>query len=519
MRLVTPEQMREMDRRTIEEVGVPGLVLMERAALGAVRALSDYLPDERFGRIGILCGGGNNGGDGIAMGRMLASEGYEPMIVLLSSPDSLSPDASTQLEIARNIDLDIIDFSDVDADELEEHLDTLPQALVWVDALLGTGLDRPVEGGYATAIDFLNRQPLLFAVDIPSGIHGSSGRVMGVAVHADVTATFGAVKLGQAVDPGRMHCGDLHVVDIGIPRSVELEVGFEAELLDASWTFLRMAPREEDSHKGDSGKLLLLAGSHEKTGAALLAARGALASGAGLLTVGTHERVVERIAPVVNEAMAAHMLADTRDENALERLLEFLPGVDAVGVGPGMGTTDGARAAVDALLSSHAGAVVFDADALTILAGAPDYDAIRHFCDDGIAVLTPHPGEMARLCHCTIEEVLEAPVERTRTLARETGAYVVLKTGTTLVAAPDGRLAVNASGNPGMATGGMGDILTGMITARLAEGSEPPFEAVCLAVHAHGLAGDSAATTTGERGLSAGALVDELPATWRDLES
>ncbi|MGM0558235.1 MAG: NAD(P)H-hydrate dehydratase [Myxococcota bacterium] len=519
MRLVTPEQMREMDRRTIEEVGIPGLVLMERAALGAVQALSDYLPEDRFGRIGILCGGGNNGGDGIAMGRMLASEGYEPMLVLLGSPDSLSPDAASQLEIARHIDLDIIDFSGVEADELDDHLEALPDALVWIDALLGTGLDRPVEGSYATAIDFLNRQPLIFAVDIPSGIHGDSGQVMGVAVHADVTSTFGAVKLGQTIDPGRKHCGDLRVVDIGIPRSVELEVGFEAELLDESWTFLRMSPREEDTHKGDSGKLLLLAGSHEKTGAALLAARGALASGAGLLTVGTHERVVERIAPVVNEAMAAHMLADTRDEHALERLLEFLPGVDAVGAGPGMGTSDGARAALDALLSSSVPALVCDADSLTILSGFDDYNDLAAYCEDGTAVLTPHPGEMARLCDCTIKDVLAAPVDQTRTLARRTGAYVVLKTGTTIIAAPDGRLAINSTGNPGMATGGMGDVLTGMITARLAERTEPPFEAVCLAVHAHGLAGDTAATTTGERGLSAGALVDELPTTWRDLES
>jgi NAD(P)H-hydrate epimerase len=519
MRLVTPEQMREMDRRTIEEIGVPGMVLMERAALGAVQALAEYLPDERFGRIGILCGGGNNGGDGIAMGRMLASDGYEPMLVLLSDPEGLTGDADRQLEIARNIDLDIIDFSEVDADEIEEHLDALPDALVWIDALLGTGLDRPVEGSWATAIDFLNRQPLIFAVDIPSGISGSTGQIMGVAVRADVTATFGGVKLGQALDPGRKHCGDLQIVDIGIPLGVELEVGFEAELLDASWTFLRMAPREEDTHKGDSGKILLLAGSHEKTGAALLATRGALASGAGLLTVGTHEDVVERVAPVVNEAMAAHMLSHTHDEDALERLHEFVPGVDAVGVGPGIGTSDGARDAVDALIESDVEAAVFDADALTILAGHENWDALAGFAERSVAVLTPHPGEMARLCDCTIDEVLSDPVDAARQLANETGCYVVLKTATTLIAAPDGRLAVNASGNPGMATGGMGDVLTGMITARLAERTEPPLEAICLSVYAHGVAGDSAATTCGERGLSAGALADELPATWRDLES
>jgi NAD(P)H-hydrate epimerase len=518
MRLVTPEQMREMDRRTIEEVGIPGLVLMERAALGAVQTMYEYLPADQLGQICFVCGGGNNGGDGIAMARMVASHGYEPVIVLMSGADSIAGDAATNLEIARKLDIAIVELGACDPDEVGDRLEELGECVAWCDALLGTGIDRDVEGRYAAAIEFLNRQAFLFSVDIPSGINGTSGEEMGVGVHADVTATFGELKLGQALYPGRVHCGDLHVIDIGIPLTVTAAVGWEADLIDGTWARERMAARPVDYHKGDSGKLLILAGSHEKTGAALLATRGALASGAGLLTVGTHDAVVSRVAPAVHEAMAAHLLSNTPDDTCQRRLAEFLDNVDAVGMGPGMGTTDGAREALMTVLDSRVDAAVFDADALTLLAQEDGYDRLRSFADERTVVLTPHPGEMATLCGCSIAEVTAAPLDRARALADETGAFVVLKTATTIVCAPDGRAAVNSTGNPGMSTGGVGDVLTGVITARLAERSEAPFDAVCLAVYAHASAGDLAAEALGERGMGAVNLAEHLPDVWKQLE-
>jgi NAD(P)H-hydrate epimerase len=510
--------MREMDRRTIEEVGLPGLVLMERAALGAVQALYEYLPAASTGQICFVCGGGNNGGDGIAMARMVASGGYQPVIALMSAAESMGGDAAKNLEIARHLNLQIVELADCAPDDVDAKLDDLGDCVAWCDALLGTGLDREVEGRYAAAIEFLNRQRFVLSVDIPSGVNAASGEVMGTGVRADATATFAEVKLGQALYPGRMHCGDLHVIDIGIPASVTGEVGWEAELIDAAWASSRMTSRPPDYHKGASGKVLLVAGSHEKTGAALLAARGALASGAGLLTVGTHEAVVSRVAPVINEAMAAHLLSNTPDEGCSQRLGDFLGRVDAVGMGPGVGADEGARHALMSVLDSQVAAAVFDADALTLLAQEADFQRLRSFCADRTVVLTPHPGEMARLCDCSIAEVTSAPIEKARALAAETGALVVLKTATTLVCAPDGRLAVNSTGNPGMSTGGVGDVLAGIITARLAEQSEAPFDAVCLAVYAHASAGDLAADDLGERGMSAVSLAEHLPNAWKQLE-
>jgi ADP-dependent NAD(P)H-hydrate dehydratase / NAD(P)H-hydrate epimerase len=519
MKLTTPEQMRQMDQRTIAEVGIPGIVLMERAALGAVAALVEEMPDVDQGRVGLLCGGGNNGGDGLAMARMLSERGVEALVVLLSEADSMRGDAATNLEIARSHDLELVELGEAPPEEVAHTLDALGPCAAWCDALLGTGLDREVAGRYAAAIAFLNRQRFVLAVDIPSGVDAATGQVLGCGVEADVTATFGALKLGHALYPGRSLCGDLHLVDIGIPEAVVDEVGWAGELLERRWARSKMQPRPAVYHKGDSGKLLILAGSHQKTGAALLASRGALCSGVGLLTVGTHAEAVSRIAPAIHEAMAAELLSEAADPNCEERLREFLPQVDAVAAGPGMGTSDGPRQALEAVLQSDVEAAVFDADALTILAGAPDYAELRAFAQSATVVLTPHPGEMARLCGCAIDDILADPVERATALAERTGAIVVLKMAATLVASPDGELAVNATGNPGMATGGVGDVLTGVIAARLAEASEAAFDAVCLSVYAHGQAGDDAAELLGERGMGAVDLAEQLPLVWKRLES
>jgi len=519
MKLVSHAQMREMDRRTIQEIGLPGAVLMERAALGAVDALLDHFSSSEPDRVGILCGGGNNGGDGVAMARILHRRGVESDLTFLSSTDSVGGDAGTNLRIAERLGFDVRDFGDLEPDEVARNLGKLPPCDIWVDALLGTGLTGEVRGRYVPAVEFLEERSPVFAVDIPSGIHGETGRVMGVAVEADATATFGGVKLGQALYPGRAHCGALYPVEIGIPEKIRRDVGFAAEWLDGDWAGAQLTPRPDVYHKGRSGRILAVAGSHEKTGAALLTARGALAGGAGLITVGTTAEVVERVAPAVPEVMAAELVARDEASEVGDRLGDFTERVDVVAAGPGLGTHPGAVEAVETILRGESDALVLDADALNIAADEIRDDRLAEAADVRTVVLTPHPGEMGRLTGRSVPEILAAPIESASEFARETGAIVALKMAATVVAAPDGRVAVNRSGNPGMATGGTGDVLTGIVAARTAESTGDPFVDTCLAVWAHGAAGDRTAADCGERGLRATDLADELPAVWDRAES
>ncbi|MFU8806019.1 MAG: NAD(P)H-hydrate dehydratase [Bradymonadaceae bacterium] len=515
MKLVTPSQMREMDRRTIEDIGLPGIVLMERASLGAADILVEHFSLSPPARVGFLCGGGNNGGDGLAMARILASRGFEVVIALLKGPSGLSPDATTNHAVCERLGLPIEILEDETS--LRNDLEAMGDVDLWCDALFGTGLDRDIEGRYALAIEFLNDQLApVFSVDIPSGIHGTTGQVMGVAVEAEATATFAYPKLGQALYPGRAHCGELYTIEIGIPVTVANEVGFEALLLTELAAMGHLPPRPPTFHKGNAGRVLVLAGSREKAGAALMTTRAALVSGAGLLTVGTVAEIVPRIPLAIPEAMSRTLLSSHADPATERELADFLSSVHIVAMGPGMGMGTGARNALRVVMESGIDAVVFDADALNLLADL-DLEGLSDFASSARVTLTPHPGEMARLCQVTMADIVAKPVEYSRALARRTGAVIVLKIASTVIAAPDGRLAINTSGNPGMATGGMGDALTGIIAARQAD-IDDPFTAACLAVFAHGAAADEAAKTAGQRGLTVMDLLDTLPGLWRRME-
>jgi ADP-dependent NAD(P)H-hydrate dehydratase / NAD(P)H-hydrate epimerase len=498
--VVSPAQMREMDRITIEEIGVPGVVLMERAALAAVEVVSRLEP----ARVGLLCGGGNNGGDGLAMARLLALAGVPVWVGLLVPGERLRGDAAINLKAARGCGVEVVEITDLAQLGLAGACD------VWVDALLGTGLDREVTGLFAQAVGWLNAQRArVVSVDIASGVHGETGQVLGCAVQADVTVTFGAAKLGCVIQPGRALCGALEVVDIGLPPAVVARVGHAAAWLTPQWAAGRLGLRPRALHKGGAGRVVVVGGSHEMTGALLLAARGAMVGGAGLVTAVTRAEVVARVAVAVPEVMAVAGIGE--EDGALERAVR---GADVVVVGPGMGQ-DGTAAALAAVLGGEA-ALVLDADALNLIASTLTLRA-QLAGRDGVAVLTPHPGEMARLCGCSVAEVERAPVWRARGLAVELSAVVVLKLSTTIIAAPDGRLAVSGVGNPGMASAGMGDALSGLMGARLAEEADP-FEAACLAVYQHGRAGDLAAASGGERALVASALLDHAGLAMRELE-
>lgn len=511
MLLVTADQIREMDRRTIEDVQIPGIVLMERAALGAVDAMIAHFALTPGSRVGLLCGGGNNGGDGFAMARLLAELQIDVWVGAMRAPVTYSDDAATNAEVLDALGIQIHDLSGFSEDDLLHSLLGVEPCDVWIDALFGTGLDRDVEGAYAIAIEFLNSQPRVFAVDIASGIHADTGQVMGTAVNASATATFAHPKIGQALYPGRQRCGSLYPVDIGIPASITRDVGWEAELLvNDRW----IPPRPLTMHKGQAGRVLAIGGEPGKTGAILMTAQAALKSGAGLLVVGTYDDCVNQIAPAINEAMAIAVLARTIEQSHVDELDDHLDWADVIAIGPGLGTHSGALEILEAVLDSE-GTVVVDADGLTLL--AENRMQLRNIETDQL-VLTPHPKEAARLCGCRTEDVLRDPVGRALEIAEDWDALVVLKGAATVVARHEPRrIAVNSTGNPGMATGGMGDALTGIIAAQLCE-ELPAFDAVANAVWAHGTAADAAVEMTGERGLTVTALLQALPGVWKGLE-
>lgn len=500
MELVSPSQMREIDRTTIEEIGVPGIVLMERASLGAVEHLLNSAPAE-LDRVGIVCGGGNNGGDGLAMGRLLSDREIDVVIVLLGHPEEGS-DAHTNLTICQNLSLEIIDLSEEDGARCVEVLSEIAPPDVWCDAIFGTGLDRPIEGKYRDVVEWLAAQPRLFGVDIPSGIDGSTGQILGCATKCFATATFGLPKLGQAVEPGRSHCGELHVVDIGIPPVV-----FEQVRTSATWLtsdLFHLPPRPRNMHKGDAGRVIIVGGATGTTGASLMAAQSALRSGAGLVTIAAPPEAATAIHAALPQVMALDWTSD--------ELASRLDGADVVVAGPGMGQSDDARRALRRAISSSA-SLILDADALNLIATGEVELTDRA----APTFLTPHPGEAARLLGDTAGELLAAPYHTARRLASNFDAVAIFKSSCAIIAGLE-ELAVNASGNPGMATGGMGDSLCGILAARACV-TEDPFEAACEAVFAHGMAADIAAERNGERGLTVDDLLMALPKVWLLWES
>jgi NAD(P)H-hydrate epimerase len=505
MRLVTAAEMRTLDRLTIEG-GTPGHVLMERAGAGATAVFLQCVPRlrRRGARALIVAGKGNNGGDGFVIARLLKQRGVRVQVALLGRAADVGGDALRNLRAYTRRRGALVEVTD------EAGLARLAAMAAGVDAVVdaifGTGLRDEVRGLPAAAIEIINTcgAPVL-AVDIPSGLDADTGRPLGVAVQAEATATFGFAKVGQVQHPGIRHCGALAVVDIGIADAALAAVPARTALLDAS-TAARLVPRRDaEAHKGDCGHVLVLAGSFGHTGAAHLAARGAGRAGAGLVTLVGPASLYPVYAAGVREAMTASLPDDGgRIRFDPEPLAALVAGKTAVVVGPGLGTHEGAAATVRWLLEHTTLPAVLDADALTIL--ARDLAPLR--AARGRTVLTPHPGEMSRLAGLDTATIQADRVETARRFATAQGCTLVLKGARTVIADADGRAWINPTGNPGMASGGMGDVLAGVIGGLLAQRLAPA-EAACLGVHVHGLAADRAAAD-GEIGLLAGDVAEGL---------
>lgn len=502
--LVTSAEMRALDRAAIEDLKIPSLVLMESAGRAVARAAQRMLAGAP-GPVIALVGVGNNGADAVVAARALAGRGFSVQLWTLGREASRSAELRTQLEISDRLSIPRQQLHAAALPKLSAALE--PGALV-IDGLFGTGLSRPVEGLWAAAIELVNAQPIpVLSVDIASGLDADRGGVLGAAIHAEETVCFQLPKLGQLLYPGRKLSGALVVADIGIPPPERLGVAPGAALVDPALLLELSAPREPDTHKGSYGRLLLLAGEPERPGAALLAGRAALAAGAGLVTLGAGSDTIERLAPALAALMGRSLGRGWRIDPDLA--VEAAESASAVVIGPSLAPDAFTRAVIDALVKTRA-PLLIDAGGLGALGAEPE----RVFGRAAPTVLSPHPGEAARLLGRSAQELQADRPAAARELAAKSGAEVVLKGASTVIASPEGGLSVVAAGNPGMATAGAGDVLSGVIGALLAEGRSAGFAARAGALW-HAVAGDVAVAELGERGLTAPVLIEALPAALR----
>jgi NAD(P)H-hydrate epimerase len=506
--VLTADEMRRADRHAIEHVGLLGAVLMENAGAAVARLVAERFPGARD--VLVLCGRGMNGGDGFVVTRRL---GAAAQALLLARRDDVKGDARLHLDACERSGGRVLEVIDVPAWHAVER--RVAEADVVVDAILGTGLRAAPTGLSAHAIEALRERyahgrPIV-AVDLPSGISADSGALEWKAASASCTVTFAAAKRGHVLPPACNGVGELVIADIGIPPA-SMDTAqpslFLLEDADAAAAFPR---RERGAHKGDFGHVLIVAGSLGKTGAAVLAATGALRSGAGLVTVATPEPCLPMVAAGRPEAMTEPLAVTGSgglDPAALDRLVALARERDAVVIGPGLGQDRGTRELIRAFVAACPVPLVVDADGLNALApeGREARASLRR---EAPTILTPHPGEMARLVGRPTAEVQRDRPGAACGLARETGAVVVLKGERTLVAEPAGRAAIVPGGNPGMATGGTGDVLSG-VTGSLAA-RHGALLAATAAAYVHARAGDLVAAERGEEGLLAGDLAEALP--------
>jgi NAD(P)H-hydrate epimerase len=506
MRVLTAAQMREADRKTIGEIGIPSAVLMENAGRQVVAAMDAAFADLVDARVVILSGPGNNGGDGFVVARTLAQRGVDVDVYLIGDVADVQGDARINLQILGRLDLEVVEVRT--AGDWELHSAHVTSADLIVDALFGTGLHTPLSGIFETIVDDVNDADVpVVAIDLPSGLSADSADPIGPHILATMTVTLGAPKYPLVLPPAEALSGTMVVADIGIP--VEIIAGLDGPYVDV---LVRdevrdlVPDRDDDAHKGTFGHVLLVSGSRGKTGAAHLAAVGALRSGAGLVTVATPASCMPIVAALGPEYMTLPVAEDRDGAFAPAALIEILAATaDVIAVGPGIGTGPGAVAVVDGLLDRAGGPLILDADALNVLAGR----AQRLSAAARPVIITPHPGEMARLAGVTTADVQRDRIGVARAFAERYGVFVILKGHRTVIATPDGRVSINTTGNPGMSTGGSGDVLTGMLAAWL--GQLQDAEHACqLAVYLHGAAGDLAADDHGQVAMIASDIVLHL---------
>ncbi len=514
MRLVKASEMQEMDRVSIHESGISGVVLMENAARGATRIFLEHFNPPPNSQILILCGRGNNGGDGYVMARYLHQKGLKVTVIVLSKMNLITGEALINLDIIRNMAIDVLETPDKKS--FERVMDLVGGCDFLIDGIIGTGLNSPVRDFFGEVIEAINgsAKPIM-AIDIPSGLNADTGQIMGVAVKADLTVTFGFPKVGQVIYPGYDYVGRLARIDIGITDEAIAKVPAQYHLTEPVDFDYLFRGDKQDIHKGNRGHLLILAGSTGKTGAAALTALGALRAGAGLVTLGVPENLNTILEAKLTEAMTEPLPATEDGSLSVEaegRIKALMEGKTAVALGPGLSTNDETVTLVRRLVENCDLPMVIDADGLNALSGA--LSVLNKSCDR--TILTPHPGEMARLTGLKSANLQADRVGAALEFVERHKCFLVLKGARTLIADPAGSLYINPTGNPALSSGGSGDVLTGLIGGFLARGWTPD-KAALAGVYMHGMAADFLAEDMGQCGIMASELLDVLPGLKENL--
>lgn len=512
MKLVTSESMRAIDAECIEGLGIPGLKLMENAGVGTARFIERELGPLRGKTVTVVCGKGNNGGDGFVIARELSRLGAAVSVYLAGHGDDMSGDAKANLD--RMGHGAVAELSD--GPTVGHFVEAMRGSDLVVDALFGTGFNGAPRGLSGTVIQQMNvcGRPVL-SVDVPSGLDATTGTYEGECVEADWTCTMGLPKRGFYVHPGRRLVGTLHVVDIGVPAGVAEKVGVCDNVLTAPEAAALLPERPANGHKGTFGKVLVVAGSVGYTGAAALASSAVLRAGAGLAFLGVPSSLNDVMEAKLSEVIT-RPLPETASRSlaaeAVPAVRSMLDSADSLAIGPGLSTDPDTQAFVSSVVSEVAVPCVIDADALSALTPT----AIGERSGGAPVVLTPHPGEMGRLIGRSPEEVQANRDRVAREVAKSSGATVLLKGSPTVIADPDGELFVNPTGSSALASGGTGDVLTGIISTFLAQGLGAT-EAAALGAYVHGLAGEFAAESLGEAGVIASDVLDHIPFAMREL--
>ncbi|SHM43834.1 bifunctional ADP-dependent NAD(P)H-hydrate dehydratase/NAD(P)H-hydrate epimerase [Halanaerobium congolense] len=519
MEVLTPAMMTKCDQETIE-AGYPEILLMESAALGTAKLADEVIKKEMIYKkrdkieITILVGKGNNGGDGLAAARILKNWGYKPKIILSSSRDELKGVNKKNLELAVLNKIKIYQFPDL---KKEKFLTEINNSDLIIDALLGTGITGELRGNIKKIINLISQEAydhvLTLAVDIPSGIIGKTGNTAGEALKADYTATMAAYKRGLILYPGRDYSGEVQVIDIGIQKEAIEKYGDGLKIFNQQEAKKLIPYRKNYGHKGDFGKIAVLAGSRGMTGAPLLTTKSALKSGSGLVYLLISEEIEALTSSQLEELVGIPLPSQKGiiAEKAFEKIKQFSKKVDLLAVGPGLGSNTAVQKIIKNILEQLNIPLVLDADALNVI---NDLKLLKNY--QGELILTPHPGEMSRLIGLNISEINNNRLEIARDFAKENNLSLVLKGAATITAASDGRTYINSSGCNGMATAGSGDVLTGIVSSLKAQGMNS-FEAAALAVYVHGRAGEYAAAVESNYALTAGNIIDNLAAVWNEL--
>ena len=529
MKVVTAAEMRQIDQDTIEGIGIPGIVLMETAGSAIVRAIEQHYP--RYQRIGIFVGKGNNGGDGIVIARQLVHAGRDVHLFLVSPPDSFTGEAKINLQIAKRLTASFglqaapkggLQIETILTDAEFKSNTNIANCELLVDAILGTGLRGTVRDPIATIIKTINNLSIpVLSVDLPSGLDADTGHPLGTCVRADRTITIGLPKRGLLVHPGAELAGKLEVVDIGFPEQV-----VDAQDIKVNWTTTQqvsqwLSPRPSSSHKGTYGRVLVVAGSTGMTGAAALASEAALRAGAGLVTLATPKHlnpILEGLLPEVMTLPLPETASGSLSTAATSAILEFSEKTQSVlAIGPGLSQHPDTVALVHQLVRENQEQglglrLVVDADGLNALAQAPEIISLL----ESEAVLTPHPGEMARLTNTPVSTLEKDRIRTAQQFASDSGVTLVFKGAPTVTGSANGDVWINSTGNPGMATGGMGDVLTGIIAGLMAQGISSE-KAAALGVYIHGFAADTVAEALGMHGLLASDVLKAVPAAIASL--